>query len=82
MVKRIKAKACTELGLVPAAATTSLYKLLLYEPGSFFLPHRDTEKGDRMFATLVIVLPSIYEVLPLLLPQPVMHHELWNLSHC
>ena len=55
VVKRVKAKACTELGVVPAAATTSL-------------PHRDTEKEDRMFATLVIVLPSIYEVLSLLMP--------------
>lgn len=35
-----------------------LYKLLLYEPGSFFTPHRDSEKEDGMFATLSIVLPS------------------------
>jgi hypothetical protein len=38
-----------------------LYKLLLYEPGSFFLAHRDGEKLDRMVATLVIALPSAYE---------------------
>ena len=38
-----------------------LYDLLLYEPGSFFLPHRDGEKLDRMVATLVIVLPSSFE---------------------
>jgi predicted 2-oxoglutarate/Fe(II)-dependent dioxygenase YbiX len=37
-----------------------LYKLLLYEPGSFFKPHVDTEKEDKMFATLVIQLPSDY----------------------
>lgn len=36
----------------------SLYKLLLYKSGSFFKPHRDTEKEERMFATLVIQLPS------------------------
>lgn len=35
-----------------------LYKLLLYDPGSHFKPHRDTEKAPGMFATLVIVLPS------------------------
>ena len=29
--------------------------------GSFFLPHRDGEKLDRMVATLVIGLPSVYE---------------------
>ncbi len=34
------------------------YKLLLYDAGSFFVSHRDTEKAPGMFATLVIVLPS------------------------
>ncbi|MEM6526218.1 MAG: hypothetical protein AAF693_20660 [Bacteroidota bacterium] len=38
--------------------TPHFYKLLLYEKGSFFLPHQDTEKEDRMFATLTITLPS------------------------
>jgi hypothetical protein len=37
-----------------------LYKLLLYETGSHFKPHRDTEKTPGMFATLVIVLPSVW----------------------
>ncbi len=32
--------------------------MLLYEKGSFFLPHRDGEKVDGMVATLVIVLLS------------------------
>lgn len=35
------------------------YKLLIYDPGSFFVGHRDTEKALGMFATLVIVLPSL-----------------------
>ena len=35
-----------------------LYKLLVYEKGSFFAPHRDTEKQEGMFATLVVSLPS------------------------
>jgi predicted 2-oxoglutarate/Fe(II)-dependent dioxygenase YbiX len=34
------------------------YKMLIYEPGSFFIGHRDTEKAPGMFATLVIALPS------------------------
>lgn len=38
-----------------------LYKLLVYETGSFFAPHRDTEKTPGMFATLVICLPSRHE---------------------
>ena len=41
----------------PVAA--ELYKLLVYDWGSFFVSHRDTEKTPGMFATLVIVLPSI-----------------------
>lgn len=39
----------------------SLYKLLLYKTGSFFKPHRDSEKEDGMFGTVVIQLPSIYD---------------------
>jgi len=50
-----------ELGLQDEKLECSLYNLLLYEKGSFFLPHRDGEKADRMVATLVIVLPSAYE---------------------
>ena len=36
----------------------NLYKLLIYEPGDFFLPHKDSEKEKGMFGTLVIGLPS------------------------
>ncbi|KAL7537607.1 hypothetical protein ACHAWF_014939 [Thalassiosira exigua] len=39
----------------------NLYKLLLYEPGCFFLRHRDNERLDNMFATLVLELPSEYQ---------------------
>ena len=35
-----------------------LYKVLIYEVGDFFLPHRDTEKEKGMFATLIVQLPS------------------------
>jgi predicted 2-oxoglutarate/Fe(II)-dependent dioxygenase YbiX len=38
-----------------------LYKLLVYEKGSFFALHRDTEKTRGMFATLVVCLPSRHE---------------------
>ena len=36
------------------------YKLLVYDTGSFFVNHRDTEKAAGMFATLIVVLPSLY----------------------
>ena len=48
------------LGLTgPVAA--EFYKLLIYDRGGFFVGHRDTEKAPGMFATLVIVLPSLHE---------------------
>jgi hypothetical protein len=50
-----------ELGLEDQKLESHLYDLLLYEKGSFFLPHRDGEKVDRMVATLVIVLPSPFK---------------------
>lgn len=37
-----------------------LYKLLLYEPGGHFAPHRDTEKSPGMFGSLVVTLPSAF----------------------
>jgi hypothetical protein len=40
----------------PVAA--DFYKLLVYDAGSHFVDHRDTENVPGMFATLVIVLPS------------------------
>ncbi|MFQ5730335.1 MAG: 2OG-Fe(II) oxygenase [Planctomycetaceae bacterium] len=46
------------LGLEKSKLTAHLYKLLLYEKGSFFLPHRDGEKLDGMVATLLVCLPS------------------------
>ncbi len=39
----------------------NLYKLLLYDEECFFARHRDSERLDGMFATLVLELPSIYE---------------------
>lgn len=48
-----------ELG-VTVSVEAQLYKLLLYEQGSFFKMHRDSEKTDGMFGTLVIILPSHY----------------------
>ena len=53
------ARATAGLG-VTGPVVADLYKLLVYDPGSFFVNHRDTEKAAGMFATLIIVLPSIY----------------------
>jgi len=59
-VRDVAASVKSEFG-IKQEVTADLYKLLVYEKGSFFVPHRDTEKAHRMFATLVICLPSKHE---------------------
>ena len=44
---------------VAEPVNAEFYKLLIYDEGSFFVSHRDTEKSPGMFATLVVVLPSV-----------------------
>jgi hypothetical protein len=53
----IVARAAEGLG-ASEPVTAELYKLLVYDKGSFFVSHRDTEKAPGMFATLVLALPS------------------------
>ena len=53
----IVVRAATGLGCPPEHTEAHLYKLLVYEPGGFFAPHRDTEKVDGMVATMVLSLP-------------------------
>ena len=57
-LETIRARVADGLG-VNEPVTAELYKLLVYDQGSFFVSHRDTEKIPGMFATLVIVLPSL-----------------------
>ena len=57
-LETILARVADGLG-VSGPVAAELYKLLVYDQGSFFVSHRDTEKAPGMFATLVIVLPSI-----------------------
>lgn len=54
-------KITAELGL-KSIPDCSLYKLLLYETGSFFKPHRDTEKEEGMFGTLVIQVLNLRRI--------------------
>lgn len=55
----IVARAADGLG-VQEPVRAELYKLLVYDTGDFFVKHRDTEKAAGMFATLVLILPSLY----------------------
>ena len=45
-------------GLGCPGLRAELYKLLVYEPGGFFVSHRDTEKEDGMVATLVVAFSA------------------------
>lgn len=70
-LKSIVSAVRDELGVMNSIKVEAqLYKLLLYEPGSFFAPHRDSEKAEGMFATLVVILPTKYTGGEL-----VMHHN-------
>ncbi|ATY63069.1 hypothetical protein A9K55_009334 [Cordyceps militaris] len=55
----ILAPAAQRLGLVGAQAKP--HKLLLYEPGSFFKQHKDSQKEPGMVGTLVVCLPSEHD---------------------
>lgn len=57
-LSRVLADVARGLGCEDAAIRVELYKLLVYDPGGFFLPHRDSEKAPGMFGTLLIQLPS------------------------
>jgi hypothetical protein len=57
-LETILARIAAGLGVTEPIAA-ELYKLLVYDQGSFFVSHRDTEKVPGMFATLVLVLPSV-----------------------
>ena len=59
----VTSRVTAELGVDTATVVEAeLYKLLLYQEGDHFVPHRDTEKTDGMFATMTILLPSQHMV--------------------
>ena len=61
-VKHLAAKACEELGVARSQSIkANFYKMLVYEEGGFFKIHRDSEKENGMFGTLVVVLPSDFD---------------------
>eukprot|EP00501_MAST-03F_sp_TOSAG23-6_P002356 GSMAST32.ASY1.ANO1.2461.1 assembled CDS len=61
-LKTLVKNVCSQMGVSETIEVDAqLYKLLLYEKGSFFKKHRDSEKVDGMFGTLIIALPSTFE---------------------
>jgi len=76
LVASVTEEAQQALGLEASKLTANLYKLLAYEKGSFFLPHRDGEKLDGMVATLVIALPSPHSGGELIVTHEGKRHEI------
>ncbi|CAM9692084.1 unnamed protein product, partial [Scytosiphon promiscuus] len=58
--RRHALRAAEKLGLRARAlgVEARLYKLVMYETGGHFKPHKDTEKEAGMFGTLVVQLPT------------------------
>ncbi len=59
-INKLLPKVKNQLGIERYEVSASLYKMLIYEKGDFFLSHKDTEKEPGMFGTMVITLPSRY----------------------
>jgi hypothetical protein len=59
-LETVVAKACAKLGAT-GGVRAELYNLLVYTEGGHFARHRDSEKAEGMFGTLVVVLPSYHE---------------------
>ena len=59
MLDEVVERAAIGLG-AGAGVEAELYKLLVYDEGSFFVNHRDTEKAPGMFGTLIVALPSLH----------------------
>jgi predicted 2-oxoglutarate/Fe(II)-dependent dioxygenase YbiX len=59
MLDNVVERAAAGLG-AGDGVVAELYKLLVYDEGSFFVNHRDTEKSPGMFATLIVALPSLH----------------------
>lgn len=65
-VADIVKEACYKLGISnenvrKLGIEAHLYKVLLYEEGGHFKPHKDTVKEEGMFGTLVLQLPSVFK---------------------
>ena len=59
-IQSLAKQAADAIGANGNHVRVELYKVLLYEEGGHFKPHRDTEKSAGMFATLVVEFPSCY----------------------
>ena len=61
LIESILGEVKQHLGLEECKLSAHLYKLLLYEKGSFFLSHRDGARLGSMVATLIVALPAKHD---------------------
>jgi hypothetical protein len=40
--------------------SAEFYKMLVYEEGDFFKAHKDTQRSEKHFGSLIVFLPSVY----------------------
>ena len=52
---------CELLPLDPNPISAEFYSVNVYTDGGHFAPHKDTPRGDDMFGTLVVCLPSQFQ---------------------
>ncbi len=76
LIKSILMEVQQSLGIEECKLSAHLYKLLVYEKGSFFLPHRDGGRLDAMVATLIVALPSVHEGGELVVRHEGQEHEI------
>lgn len=62
-LRSLVSKSCESLGLdaMSLQIEAHLYKLLLYKKGGHFKKHRDTEKEEGMFGSLIVQLESEHD---------------------
>lgn len=73
---------CRGLGQDPSQVEAELYKLLLYEQGSFFAPHKDTEKVGAVLSRLAQQCSTLQGVcLAILATEVLLCHQQAVASH-
>ena len=60
-VGQLKNQAVSPLGIEGQDVECSLHEMLIHGPGSHSSSHRDIEKVEGVFATLIVQLPSVYK---------------------
>lgn len=61
LIDTIRDQLLQERGESTQQISYELYKLNVYDRDSFFKPHKDTPRSDKMFGSLVVIFPTPHE---------------------